>query len=244
MEFEIITRGGIEFYVRPGTVDHNVLDEVITGDCYRLKDINLRDKPNIVDVGGHIGGFSKYASTRYPGANIFVFEANKRNWEILKANVGECATVYEGALVGKKPVNRRLVISAGEADRVTGGWGIIYNKDKYTPDENTATEEIKNFYFIKDVFSKLDKVDILKLDCEGSEWLILEHMTDEELYKVDYLVAEIHCGALAHTGVSYSKIRDRILKQFICPALENRAEYTEKDLFNIIACNKKLLPKE
>ncbi len=83
----------------------------------------------------------------------------------------------------------------------------------------------------------------MKLDCEGSEWSILDQMTDEELGKVDYLVAEIHCGALAHAPATYEKIRRKILKHFICPELQARETYNSVDLFNIVACNRKLISK-
>lgn len=241
-----VVKSGIPFHVREGTVDVNVLDEVITGDCYKLNQITLRKDPNIVDVGAHIGGFTKLCAWKWPHGRIYSFEANKRNWELLESNVSdirEKVAVFKGALVGYEPVNKRLVINSLEADRVTGGWGIIFADEAYTPGLGEAFEEIERFYFIKDLFPAFDKVDILKLDCEGSEWSIIEAMTDEELDKVDYLVAEIHCGALAHAPATYGKIRAKILKHFICPELQARETYSSTDLFNIVACNRKLLPR-
>jgi FkbM family methyltransferase len=241
-----VIKSGIPFYVREGTVDVNVLDEVITGDCYKLSQITLRQSPNIIDVGAHIGGFTKLCAWNWPHGRIFSFEANPRNWDLLESNVSdirEKVSLFKGALVGHEPVNKRLVVNALEADRVTGGWGIIYADEAYTPGLGEAFEEIERFYYIKDILPALDKVDILKLDCEGSEWSILDQMTDEELSKVDYLVAEIHCGALAHAPATYEKIRAKILKHFICPELTARETCRSTDLFNIIACNRKLLPE-
>lgn len=241
-----VIKSGIPFNVREGTVDINVLDEVITGDCYQLNKINLRPNPNIVDVGGHIGGFTKLAAWKWPRGKFYVFEACRRNWSTLESNLAEIqnkVTLFKGALVGSEPTNKRVVIASREADRVTGGWGIIYTDDPYTPGPDAAYETIDNFYYIGDLFPALDKVDILKLDCEGSEWGIVSAMTTEELYKVDYLVAEIHCGALFHAPLTYKEFRDKILKQFICPELLARPTVSSHELFNIVACNKKLIPK-
>lgn len=246
MNYLSVNKSGIPFSVRHGTVDANVLDEVIMGDCYKLNQIKLRQAPNIIDVGAHIGGFTKLCAWKWPHGRIFAFEANPRNWDILEANVSdirEKVSLFKGALVGEEPVNKRLVINALEADRVTGGWGIIYANQAYTPGLGETTEDIERFYYLKDILPAFDKIDILKLDCEGSEWSILEHMTDEELEKVDYLVAEIHCGALGHQSTTYKKIREKILKHFICPELMARFDYKTTDLFNIVACNRKLLPK-
>ena len=243
---EIANRSGIPFFVRQGTVDVNVLDEVIVGDPYKLNQIVLRENPNIVDVGGHIGAFTKLSAWKWPHAKHYVYEANPRNWEVLELNLQEIrhkVVLYKGALVGSEPTNKRLVINALEANRVTGGWGIIFSDQAYEPGAGEATEEIENFYHIKDLWPALDKVDILKLDCEGSEFSILKHMSEEELHKVDYLVCEIHCGALPHHDWTYEEFRAKILRQFICPELDARPHCGPHDLFNIVACNKKLLPK-
>jgi FkbM family methyltransferase len=242
-----VERSGIPFYTREGTVDTNVLDEVIVGDPYQLNNITLRNNPNIVDVGAHIGAFTKLTAWKWPYAKHFAYEANPKNWEVLEMNLADIrnkVTLYKGALVGQEPTNKRLVINALEADRVTGGWGIIYSDEEYTPGAGEASVDIGNFYYLNDLWPALDKVDILKLDCEGSEFSILKHMTEEQLHKVDYLVCEIHCGALPHHDWTYEEFRAKILKQFICPELDARPTCSNHDLFNIVACNRKLTSGE
>lgn len=235
---------GIPFEVRDNTVDINVVQEVVDGDCYQLDKIGLRERPNIVDVGGHIGSFTKLSAWKWPYARIYTYEANPRNWELLERNISDIrhkVTLFKGALVGKEPVNKRLVIKGDEADRVTGGWGIIYSPEEYDVESSTASEKIENFYSIGSLLHGLDKIDILKLDCEGSEWSILDEMTEQQLHQVDYIVCELHCGALGHAPCTYEQMRAKVLNQFVCPELESRAHVQPHELFNFVACNRKLI---
>lgn len=238
-----ITIEHMEFSIRAGTVDENVLREVIESDCYHLRDLNLPLKPTIIDVGGHIGGFTRYAYRRWPLGKFLCFEANPRNWDLIEKNLavlGSRVTLYKGALVGSVPTNKYLSIRATEADRITGGWGLFFTKHERKPTSDAAIEEIDSFFKIKDILKEVEHVDLLKLDCEGSEWSILHSMTKEQLSKVDHIVAEIHCGALPHAPTTYEKVRNKLLEQFYCPELEKRVTCTNDDLFNIVAHNKSL----
>jgi FkbM family methyltransferase len=237
----------IKMFVRPGTCDEGVVREVIESDCYGLHRINLRDQPNIVDVGGHVGSFTRLVASRWPAGKFYTYEANSNNFDIIEKNLKPLkkkATLYKGALVGKIPTNRRLVISANEKDTITGGWGINFNETAFEELATVATQVIENFYSLSDLLVTLDKIDILKLDCEGSEFSIIHSLSDAELYKIDYIVAEVHCGATSHTPINYDQFRTRILNQFICPELEARPDVTSHALFNITACNRKLIPNK
>jgi FkbM family methyltransferase len=236
---------GIPFFAREGTVDEGVIHEVVEGDVYQLDKITLRPNPNIVDVGGHIGSFTKLAAWKWPHGTFFVYEANPRNWEVLDANLQDISnktSIFHGACVGEIPVNKRIVISKDEADRITGGWGIVFTSTAYEESSDSATETIDNFYSLSDLLPALDKVDILKLDCEGSEFSIIGALTKEELYNIDYIVAEVHVGATSHTPIKYPEFRAKILRQFVCPQLEARRVVAPNDIFNIVACNRKLIP--
>lgn len=243
---KLINVKNVHLFVREGTCDEGVAGEVIKSDCYKLRDIHLRDKPNIVDVGGHIGSFTLFASHRWPQAKHWVYEANPSNWSILRRNLGpleDRVTILEGACVGKIPVNKRLIINAKEATTITGGWGINFSDKEVEEPSTVATQDITSWFNLHDVLAQVDKIDILKLDCEGSEFSIINDLSEEDLHKIDYIVAEIHVGATTHTPINYPQLRAKLLKQFVCPVLEERVSPTIRDIFNIVACNRKLIPK-
>lgn len=240
---ERIEINGMSFWTRPGTVDVEVLNEVIRDDGYSLRKLHLRSNPNIIDIGGHIGSFTRFALNRWPKAMVHTFEANPRNWEIIGKNlepVADRVTLYKGACVGREPVNKRLVISKG-SDRHTGGWGIIFADHPFELPDHDMAEPIKDFFYLPDLIPTMDKVDLLKMDCEGSEWSIIKELPEEMFRRIDYIVCELHCGALPHVSYTYKELRDKILAQFICPELEQRPVCGPDDLFCFVACNHRLL---
>ena len=135
-------------------------------------------------------------------------------------NIYDISHKVSSAAVGAVPKNKKLVINKAESDTITGGWGIIFDDEADIKEtDNTATIDIDNFYSLSGVIKDMDKVDILKLDCEGSEFSILKALTDDELYKVDYLVC-MHCGALPHVDWTYKEFRQKILRSVYLSRIE------------------------
>lgn len=231
METELSVINGLAFLHRPQTGDLDVIKEVIEGDNYCLKDIPLTGPLRVIDVGAHIGSFSRHVESIWPGSKYWAYEANPRNWELLKQNTA-CLDiqVFEGACVGTEPENKRMIMDKRYVD-VTGGWGINWGPAKPLNACDTF-EPITNFYSLHDVLKDTD-IDILKIDCEGSEWNILYYLPYEDLKRVKYFLGEFHPGALLHCKLPYDLIRHKILSVFDCPALEERTSYDPSELYNV-----------
>jgi len=82
-------RNGLKFYT-----NNNVLDVLAIVENFEfennhdyLRSANIPEKPNIVDVGAHIGAFSIYAATKYPHARIYSYEPDPQNYEKLIKNI-------------------------------------------------------------------------------------------------------------------------------------------------------------
>lgn len=230
-----ITVSGFELNYRPNTGDEDVLREVIEGDNYSIKELYLPNKPKIIDVGAHIGGFSRLVLYRWPKARVWAIEANRRNWELLEQNLANYpnATICKGAAVGSEPVNKRLIMSK-EHQNVTGGWGIQWNGEHPLEPWNVA-EPLDKFFYLHDIINEAGQIDLLKIDCEGSEWNIFYHMSTDDLSKISYIVGEFHPGAFLHCDLPYNVIREKILDLFDCPALEKRSTVNYSELYNVFA---------
>ena len=168
--------------------------EVYRNDVYRMRSMALwREEEVIVDVGASTGPFAKLAHERNPNARIFCVEVCPENIPALHRNVGGFAQVIHAACT-YEPADRIALHNSAFAGCVNTGGSIVAAREevaaatdaRYRPDlrplRTISLEEIREVY-------GLDRIDILKLDCEGSEFSILEHT---DLSCVEQIVGEWH----------------------------------------------------
>src|SRR5215471_7071905 len=75
---------GHEVFLRPGTTDQNVYEQVLLEKEY---DIDLGSPSFIVDAGAHIGLTSIFFASKYPGATVVAIEPEPSNFALLVQNV-------------------------------------------------------------------------------------------------------------------------------------------------------------
>ena len=123
----------------------------------------------IVDIGAHIGVFTLYAA--YDKNNtVYCFEPSPINFRMLQANIKNNSplgtiTIAEKA-VTSKPGQALMAANLGNLSRL------------YRQDEEPTFGEVANCVectTLEDIFNEhsIEKCDILKIDCEGSEYDIL-----------------------------------------------------------------------
>lgn len=173
------------------TDDRLVFEEVVTRDDYNLRSLRLPTNPLIVDVGAHVGCFAAVARRIWPTAEIHCAECCPENLPILDRNVygfakaWPKAVTYEIGPIGLLNTNQPggpstcgsevLPLNSLEAHQHNPNH---YWRD-YRPLEKIALESIAQGRVI----------DLLKLDCEGSEYSILENC---DLSRVRFIVGEWH----------------------------------------------------
>ena len=197
-------------WVRSATLnqDLEIVRDVYEEDCYRLKEWPLA-REVIVDVGACLGSFARLAIERNPSARVIAVECCPENWEVLERNLAGIAEIEKSALTYEAGVALLNSVYPGCAS--TGGstvvpWsraveyvaggpqgrpGVVDehgNKREYFADFRplpTITLEA-----LRAKYGLLGKtIDVLKLDCEGSEYSILEHA---DLSCVRMIVGEYH----------------------------------------------------
>lgn len=148
--------------------------EVIVEDCYGMFDYVKHYKPLVVvDLGANIGMFSKLCSLLFPDADVYAYEPNptalswlERNAETTQIQVFPYAVGYEAGVVMLKT----------ECDSTIG---------RLSEDGNLSVQCLP-----ASRVAEGKKIDLLKMDCEGSEWLILK---DTSLLKrTQYFCLEYH----------------------------------------------------
>jgi len=177
------TKNGIKIIVRVNSTDLMALTHVWLIKEYAKHEIKINKTDTVVDVGAHIGLFSLHASQYCTEGKIYAFEPIKENYEILRSNVqmNRLSNIQtENCAISKS--NSKITIYQSDDE---SGHSKFIQTDK--PVEVTS-RSLNNFFKEKD----LKKCNLLKLDCEGSEYEIIEGLEDSNFEKIDKMIIEYH----------------------------------------------------
>lgn len=162
-----------------------------TDECAYEKFFKVEKGDVVMDVGAHVGAFSYYIADREP-SRIIAFEPSKVRFETLKKNLSN----FDATLINK---------AIGDFN------GTIPDGLEF----DTMVEDFNSMTFDR-VIEKLDlqKIDFLKLDCEGGEYDIF---TDKNFNWIKNNVKKIAGEWHLHTYEQKKKFynfRDKYLKEF------------------------------
>lgn len=194
------------FWIRSNNADQDlvVVQDIAENDSYRIDELPMPE-PVIVDVGAHIGCFSKAIHARNPLARIFAIECCPENIAALRKNAGGFATVVQGAMTYEEDV---ALLNAVFPDCVTTGGSCVVTCDTLNKSKRNAgvgdgpkDNDTQQYWAdsrplatitLEQLLDRynINHIDVLKLDCEGSEFSILENSTSLE--RVDRIVGEYH----------------------------------------------------
>jgi FkbM family methyltransferase len=167
--------------LRVGTTDVDVYRQVMVDREYEC---NLSVAPEvIIDAGAHIGLASIWFATRYPNALIVAVEPETDNFELLVANTVAYPNV--------QAVRAALWVTDGDVDLLDPGWGTWGFRigDRATGDNKKVVCGV-SLPRLMDRF-RLDHIDLLKLDIEGSEVEVFSQCSSW-IDQVEGIVVELH----------------------------------------------------
>jgi FkbM family methyltransferase len=181
-----------------GPADHPLIlmaEEIFHAKVYTPEGWDLGDGGVVVDIGANIGIFSVLAAERQ-SRRVFAFEPYPENIRFLRRNVSANrmvnVTVCESAVSGLSGWQRlyantnpagHSLYAASAADRSPADIRVL----------TTTLPEIMDT-------NRLDRVDFLKIDCEGSEGAILLSTPADYLKRIGRLAIEFHdnVSAIVH----------------------------------------------
>lgn len=236
--FVIVLKNGIKLLLRPKTTDRMILNDIIFRNIY-LKNLTLEKDSVIVDIGAHIGIFSILCAKIASNGKIFSFEPEKENFSYLLKNIklNNLKNVYPFRLaIGNKNGYRNLYVCKEDNLGKHSFYFDFYASKK----EKVRCIDIKNMLKLIG-----EKIDLLKIDCEGCEYEIFSNLNSEFFYKIRNIVVEIHKIAEVENKVDIKTICEK--NGYI--TLEEEISETEKILHayslnsaSNMRTNKKLLP--
>lgn len=152
--------------------------------------ISSKNTLTVVDVGANVGYFSLFMLSNNQRTKIFAFEPMPMNYTLLEKYCNENSS-YDFTPVNKavSQQNGTIVLSYDATDSYTTSAGV-FNGDRESDRLEVATTTLTSIMGNY----KLDKIDFLKLDCEGSEYPIIYNAPSAVLEKISALAIETHPG--------------------------------------------------
>jgi FkbM family methyltransferase len=173
--------GPRSIFLRANGIDARTFWEVLVAEVYGAS-LPLRDGATVIDAGANIGLTSVFFLEHAADVRVIAIEPDTSNCSVFRRNLSsDQAVLYEGAIGADAgaahlelhgPTSHELVLDASEETTVLRPVRV------YTLDELAEREGI-------------DRVDVLKVDIEGTERLLFERVP-ALVRRTDRIVMEIH----------------------------------------------------
>lgn len=145
----------------------------------------------VVDIGANVGYFSLFMFSSFPKASIYSYEPMPFNFKQLKS-YQDHFTQFNWVIEPRAVADHRdgITLFSSTLDGFSTMASVFEADQK---GEKIAVETLT----LEDVFSKydLESLDLIKLDCEGSEYAILYNSPKALLDKINLMSIETHPGS-------------------------------------------------
>lgn len=144
--------------------------------------------PVVVDIGANLGYFSLLMATEKPDATIHSFEPMPANYLELKRHHSGFPEIdwhiYREA-VGNR---RTMELNYEDPEKVTFSASVFQS---WSPNTKKMVVNSRSLPQLVEEIN-LEKIDFLKMDCEGSEYEILYSLPEPIFDKIGYIAIETH----------------------------------------------------
>ena len=166
----------------------------------------------VVDIGANIGTFSVYALGK-KASKVFSIEPDFKTFQYLESNLKN----FKNAILINKGISgkdEQLKFFSSNVSSVSSAYGSEKNKNISNSNSETFKEIIIDCLSPKTLFNNygITKIDVLKIDCEGSEFAFFEAIDEDFLRNnVSKIFCEIH--AFAGSQEDYKKkIKTKLIR--------------------------------
>jgi FkbM family methyltransferase len=190
LRLQLLRHKPSHWLLRPDTIDRRLFRDVVLRNEYQLP-ARFEPADVILDIGAHTGSFS-YAALRRGAGMVHCCEADPDNFRLLQHNLEPfqsrvrlscCAVWRSDQFVTRLPFHNL------EDPRNTGAGCVATSGSKRLVPALSFDELVVR------ATREGQRIRLVKLDCEGSEWPIL--LTSRTFHLVDALCGEYHLGSYA-----------------------------------------------
>ena len=180
--------------------DLAIASAILEGDEYELRPLRDGGHPLrwVMDIGGHVGAFTRAVKRWWPDARILAAEPDPDSAALYRKNTEGMDGVFltEAALLGRGDVREVAFRQGGRANR-DGNAAASRVVDVVRPlgDESCWGTALVPAMSVLDLLERHGNpvIDLLKLDCEGAEGEILQALRDAGyLERVRWIRGEWH----------------------------------------------------
>jgi FkbM family methyltransferase len=187
-----LRKSGLQFHVR-GAMDIWSVKEAFLDRFYEKFGTRVGEGWTVIDIGAGIGEYTLFAAHGHPRNVVYAFEPFGASFAILKENLawnGVTNVHVFNEAIGAQTGPLALSTSLGEPLQFSTAL-------PGTPQHAITVPAIS----LGDAFSrlKLERCNLLKLDCEGAEYEILFNAPGAILSNIDHIVMEYHDGVTPYT---------------------------------------------
>lgn len=192
--FVVRLRRGCRFKVRT-PMDVWIIKETCLDRDYERDQVLIEEGWTVLDIGAGFGDFSICVAREHPGAIVYAFEPLPESLALLEENLN---------LNGIQNVQRFPWAVGGQAGTLllrtaTGRSG----QHTTTPSVGEGMGEAISVSSVTldQIFAELGlgHCDFLKIDCEGAEYEILFHASEQTLRRIRHVAMEYHDGVTRYS---------------------------------------------
>ena len=174
---------------------YQVFKEIFMADVYNISYLTaiLPEKPVVVDIGANAGYFDVLLLSKINKAKIFAYEPLPYNIDMINSAVNQNPWLQQNlffnqkAVTGIKKENLELYMENTSNNQVVASVFQdfdVRNNSKISVPCISLTDIILQ--------NNLRNIDLLKMDCEGSEYDIIYNTDKNLIQRIKIIVAEVH----------------------------------------------------
>jgi len=177
------TKTDLKIKIRVRSTDLMALTNVWMINEYEIEDFEINANDTVIDIGAHIGLFSLLVSQLCKTGKILSFEPISENFDLLVSNLklNHVNNVLPFNLAVSKNLGRLELFLNNDQSAHS-----IFSKNlKSISVESTSLQKIFDE-------NKISSCKLLKLDCEGAEYEIIDSLPPECFDKIQNMAIEYH----------------------------------------------------
>lgn len=187
-EQKIVINGKKFFLTLRSQADKSVFEEIFKLGEYKDAEEKIRNAKNfIIDAGAQAGFFSLYARALNPDIKIIAIEPDEENLQAMENNFSQNninnIEVISSALAGTRSV-RDFFVSTDFHDHSLNK-NLVKKIARKVKVQGLTLGDICEKY-------NINQIDLLKMDIEGSEYEVLNNLSQNDWDKINSIILEYH----------------------------------------------------